>query len=52
MHGQPAACCATTKCSFWDNGLTSAGTHTVVDKTRHTSPPGWQQSATKINIVK
>lgn len=40
------------KCSFWENGMNFAATHTVVDMTRHTSPPGWQQSASKINRVK
>lgn len=52
MHEQPAACFATTNVLLGDNGMNFAVTHAVVDKTRHTSPPGWQQPASKINIVK
>lgn len=32
--------------------MSFASTHTVVNESGHTSPPGWQQSAGKINIVK
>lgn len=50
---QPAACSATTNPLFLgDKGMNFAVTHTVVDETRRTRPPGWQQSASKINIVK